>query len=102
MVGYYYQVFLIFLVWSFGVTIRELITASDLFPDLTSIEGYLLYFKNFLILKIALQVSREKRTLKIPESNLLILTEILTSCFQFYPQNCATFKEIYEKLNINL
>jgi len=76
-------------VWSFGVTIWELITASDPFPDLTSIEA-------------SLQVSREKRTLKISESNILILTEILTSCFQFYPQNRATFKEIYEKLSANL
>jgi len=76
-------------VWSFGVTIWELITASDPYPELSPIEA-------------AFQVSREKRTLKIPESDLLILTEILTSCFQFYPQNRATFKEIYEKLSANL
>jgi len=71
-------------VWSFGVTIWEMITAMDPYPELTPIQT-------------VVQVCQNKVILEIPKSSPVLET-IMALCFRFNPEKRPSFKEIYEKL----
>jgi len=72
-------------VWSFGVTIWEMLTAIDPYPELAPLQA-------------AFQVSQNKLSPKIPDFCPSILKIIMDLCFQFHSVDRITFKEICEKL----
>jgi len=75
-------------VWSFGVTMWEILTATDPYPELDPIQA-------------GIKVARDNLTLQIPKECPILVKNIMNLCFKYKPDERPTFKEIFSKLSEN-
>jgi len=72
-------------IWSFGVTLWEVVTRSDPYPQLDPVQA-------------ALEVTHNKLRLQIPAYCPPIIDILIQACFNEIPENRPTFSQITERL----